>query len=355
VSISYYLHTPLSDKSNEWPAISRLSRLMHRQFSKDPNQYSLIFNIEPDEKIITAEGKKLTQLDALLIGPKFVAIIELKSCFQPIRAASLTAPWYAGDEEFKLKAGSAENPYLQVHYARHVWSSYLAEKCAYHFPGFQLTEWQKRWEHLNVFLLLVPYLHPDSTLPPLEKASGWLRLGSIDDIVDFVFDTRSERLGLGAATVDQMVTEILGAKPWVELERVRDEQIGSLYIAEPQRPLIRIPLYRYDDIAIGRSTTQLVRIHSQYRRISGAHARLEVQDGVVRLFDVGSKNGTYVTVNGRPVNVPPSYILAENEWALLGTKDALKAVRINYTLHTQEAMNTADTKTIIGTLKSDHH
>ncbi len=352
MSVKYYLHTPLPDDSNEWPAVSRLSRKMERHFGRTQDLYTLIFNIEPNEQIITAEGKKLTQLDALLIGPKFAAIVELKNCFEPIRAEALNAPWFAGSREFQLKGGSADNPFMQVQYARHVWSSYLAEKCAYCFPGFQLNEWQNRWEHLGVFLLIVPYLHPDSSLPPLEKANGWLKVGSVGDVADFAFHTHSDRLGLAPDTVQTVLTDILGAKPWQQLERIRDEQVGSLFIYEPDRPLIRIPLYRFDDISIGRSTTQLVRIHSQYRRISGAHARLEVQNGEVKLLDVGSKNGTYVSVNGRFVNVPPDYALSENEWALLGTRNHKEAIRICYTLHTQEAIKTADTKTLLGTLET---
>ena len=134
---------------------------------------------------------------------------------------------------------------------------------------------------------------------------------------------------------------------------VRDEQIGNLFIAEPNRLPFRVPLYRFDDISIGRSATQLVRIHGKLRRISGVHARVEVQDGKVKLFDAGSKNGTYVMLNGRIIPAPQDYILAENERALLGTKKSLEAVRVWYTLYTQQAINTADTRTVFDTLETD--
>lgn len=346
MSVSYFLHTPLPDDSNEWRAVSRLSRLMQRHFAQDPNPYSLIFNIEPDENIITAEGKKLTQLDALLFGPKFVAIIEFKNCFEPVQAESLKSTWHCGD--YEQMGGSAPNPFLQVQYARHVWTSYLAEKCAFSFPGFQRNEWQERWEHLSVFLLFVPYLHPDSALPPLEKAEGWLSVGGISDVAEIAFSTRSERLGLSPATVQTVVTEILGARLWPELDMVRDEQIGNLFVAEPNRVPFRMPLYRFDDISIGRSTTQLVRVHSQFRRISGAHARIEVQNGAVKLLDAGSKNGTFV--NGTAVDTQHGTVLGEKERALLGAANSKKAVQIWYTFHTQQALNTADTKTLFGTI-----
>ncbi|WP_420645883.1 FHA domain-containing protein [Candidatus Leptofilum sp.] len=203
---------------------------------------------------------------------------------------------------------------------------------------------------MSVFLLFVPFLHPDSTLPPLEKAAGWLNIGGINKLPDFAFHTRSERLGLAPGTVKTIVTDILGAKPWAKLPSVLDAQIGNLYIAEPERPLLRIPLYQYDDISIGRSATQLVKIYRELRRISKAHTRVEVQNGQVALYDVSSKNGTYVKVNGRFQKVAPGYVLAENERALLGSKTSKKAVQIWYKLHTQAAVNTADTRTVFGTL-----
>jgi hypothetical protein len=348
VSVSYYLHTPLPDDSNEWPAISRLSRKLQRHFGQDSSDYIVVFNIEPNKKIITAEGKTLTQLDALLIGPKFVAIIEMKNCFEPLKAASLNGPWPCGTHE--LPGGNALNPFLQVQFARHVWASYLAEKCAYRFPGFRVEEWRERWTHLSVFLLFVPFLHPDSTVPPLEKAANWLKIGSIGEAADFAYCTRSDRLGLAPATSQTIVTDILGAKPWPELARMQDDRIGSLYIAEPNRPLIRIPLYRFDDISIGRSATQLVQIHEELRRMSKAHVRLEVQNGQVTLYDAGSKNGTYVKVNGRFQKVTPGHLLAENERALLGSTNSKHAVQVWYTLHPQPTLKTIDTETIFGTL-----
>jgi pSer/pThr/pTyr-binding forkhead associated (FHA) protein len=77
-----------------------------------------------------------------------------------------------------------------------------------------------------------------------------------------------------------------------------------------------------------------------------------VQDGQVKLIDVGSKNGTFVRVNGSYVKVPPDYILAENEWALLGTRNAKEAVRLSYNLHSPGTLTTADTTTIFGTFET---
>ena len=348
MSVSFYLHTPLSDSSNEWPAVSRLTRLMKRHFAHDPKQYNLIFNIYPNENIRNAEGKKLTQLDALLIAPKFVAIIEFKRCFKPIRAESLESPWLAGADEFQLKGGKAENPFLQVQYARKVWATYLAEKCAFHFSSVKLYDWKKRWSHLSVFLLLFPYLHPDSSLPPLETASKWLAIRGINDLGRLVFHTHSPNFDFSPEVTETIVTEIFGAQPWPELDTVQDEQIGNLFIYEPNWPLIRMPLYRYDDISIGRSSTQQVRIHSQFRRISKAHARIEVLDGQIRLFDAGSTNGTFV--GERRLGDGDGYLLGVSEKALLGSKSSIKAVQVWYTLH---SMDSIDEKTLYGTLETE--
>ena len=58
-------------------------------------------------------------------------------------------------------------------------------------------------------------------------------------------------------------------------------------------------------------------------------------------------------LNGRIIPAPQDYILAENERALLGTKKSLEAVRVWYTLYTQQAINTADTRTVFDTLETD--
>ncbi len=349
MSVKYYLHTQLPDDSNEWRAVSRLARIIQRHFSRDSEPYSLIFNIDPKEKIINGDGKKLTQLDALLIGPKRAVMIDFKNCFGPIRAETLEGPWYAGDH--LLFSGRANNPYLQVQYARYVWTNYLVEKCANYFSE-KRKDWQERWEYLSSFVVFVPYLHPDSSLTPLLSTHKWLTVCGLNDISDQIFRTRFPSFVLTPKMVDDIVENVLGAEPWTALARVRDEQMGSLHLVEPDRPLIRVPLYRYDEVSIGRSTTQLVKIDNRFRRVSGAHASLEVQDGQVKLIDVGSKNGTYVRVNGSYVKVPPDYILAEDEWALLGTKNPKEAVRVSYTLHSPSTLTTADTTTIFGTFET---
>lgn len=349
MSVTYYLHTPLPDGSNEWRAVSRLARLIHRHFGREPDPYALVFNIDPQEKIINADGKKLTQLDALLIGPHRAIAFEFKNCYESIRAESLDDPWYSGDHV--LFSGGAKNPYLQVQFARYVWLNYLVEKCARYFKESR-SEWRKRWDHLSNFVVFAPYLHPDSSLTPLLSAYKWLTVCGLNDVSENVFRTRFPDFALPSETVKAIVENVLRASVWEDLARVRDEQIGNLELFEPNRTLIRVPLYRYDEVSIGRSTTQLVKVDNRFLRVSGAHASLEVQDGRVKLVDVGSKNGTYVRVNGRYIKVPPDYALAENEWALLGSSNLQGAVRISYTLHNSGTIKTADTKTIYGTLET---
>lgn len=349
MSVKYYLHTPLPDDSNEWRAVSRFARIIQRHFSRDSEPYSLVFNIDPKEKIINSEGRKLTQLDALLIGPKRAIAIEFKNCFGPVQAESMDGPWHAGDHV--LYSGGATNPYLQVQYARYVWTNYLVEKCANYFLD-KRKDWRGTWECLNSFVVFVPYLHPDSSLTPLLSTYKWLTVCGLNDISEKIFRTRYPDFALMPEMVDVVVENILGAEPWTAFAKVRDEQIGSLHLAEPNRPLIRVPLYRYDEISIGRSTTQLVKIDNRFRRVSGAHASLEVQNGQVKLIDVGSKNGTFVRINGGFVKVPPDYMLKENEWALLGTKKQKEAVRISYNLYNPGTLTTADTTTIFGTFET---
>lgn len=169
------------------------------------------------------------------------------------------------------------------------------------------------------------FLHPDSSLPPLETASKWLAIRGINDLGTLVFHTHSPNFDFPPDVTETLVTKIFNAQPWPELDTVQDEQIGSLFIYEPSRPLIRMPLYKYDDISIGRSSSQQVRIHSQFRRISKAHARIEVQNGQVRLFDVGSTNGTFV--GSKRLADEDGYLLGVSEKRYWAQRQAKKLFR----------------------------
>ncbi|MCZ7674087.1 MAG: NERD domain-containing protein [Chloroflexi bacterium] len=115
-------------------------------------------------------AKNLPQLDALLLGPEFVAILEFKNYFAPIQANYLDGKWKAivQNRSQVVAGGGKRNPYLQARHAKKAWQLPLKDIVA---------------NHLNAFILFHPYLHPDSKLPPLGQDNYWLRINGVEDIL----------------------------------------------------------------------------------------------------------------------------------------------------------------------------
>ncbi len=296
MTVKFFYHTHMPDDMNERRAFCRVARLLYQAYGRATDTYFLIANIEPkDDHALTG----LTQLDAMLFGPKFVAIIDFKSRFEPFDARDLQGEWISPNG-YVLYGGGKVNPFQQAVRARQVWSEYLSRKSRDLFGHSRDRQFnasvQKIWRHLQSFVLVHPMLHPDCQLPTqeLQANHNWFHLRSVDDVLELMFSNVSKRLVLTAVEAEQLIRYALFALEWEDMNEILHYPIGSLVIHEPNQPLVKEQLFSYDDLTIGRSHTQRYQVSSRTKQVSSYHARIEVHQGKVTLFDTGSLNGTYV-------------------------------------------------------------
>lgn len=299
MTVHFYIHTPFPADMNERRAFCRVARLLYQRYGRDPTDYYLIGNIDPWQDTAL---RGLTQLDAMLISPQSVAILDFKSCFAPFDGRDLAGPWPTGDGHF-LYGGSSQNanPYQQAKKARNAWSRYLAKKSRDFFPAGPVNEeevsWAEAWRHLQSYVLIHPMMHPDAQPPTAEALQGdhnWFHLHSVEDVLELTFTIVSKHLQLAPGEAEDLIRLALYAEPWGDMDEILHIPIGSLCVYEPNRPLMTEQLYSYDEVTIGRAHTMHIQISNQMIQVSGYHARVEVQRGQVMLYDAGSLNGIYV-------------------------------------------------------------
>ncbi len=286
MSIQFFIHTPLPDDMNERRALVRAARLLYQQFApRQDESWLLIANLDPTHDPAW-QNLGLTQLDGLLLGQKAAVILECKNYYEPITAASLTSRWFAGRQIVAAGSKNNLNPYEQVKKARSAWMRHLmAQK-----PEFA-------WDHLGVFLLFHPYLDSKSKFPLLGQDHYWLQIDSIETIVQLANNTSSPKLSFSPEALPQLAQTLFHAQPWTDMETLLVSMMGYLHIQPPGREPYSYPLYRYDEWLIGRGqesrqqATRMILLSDD--RISRPHARIEVRQEAIRLYDLGSKNGTF--------------------------------------------------------------
>jgi hypothetical protein len=229
----------------------------------------------------------------------------------------------------QLFAGQNVNPFLQVRYARDVWSGYLRQSTGKALKPYRANQLRSSyekgdaWSHLSAYILFHPHLHPDSQISPLGKAQLWCQVAGIDELVSLTFVTESNRLILTADERLKITRELFHARPWIENRLELHYLLGFLYVQEPNQEVVRYPLRSYEEFVIGRSritANQGHQVDSQLTIVSSLHARLETDGQSVYLYDTGSKNGTFV--NGRRLTpAVPAQLRDNRDKVTLGQAD----------------------------------
>lgn len=292
--VEFYIHTDLPKDGKERLALYRTARALYDEYKHTNELYILIANLDRSGNLTRTD---LNQLDALLLGPYFIAILEFKNCFEPIIADSLKTPWYAdkGNGQRELLGKKHKNPFQQVEEARHRWANFLRTNASSFLPRRRAQELDQAWYHLSACLLFHPYLHGQSTFPPLGDASYWCHIGGVDEIIPFTQVMRSPELDLTAAERRTLVEELLYAQPWDEMNKTFQNIIGYLRTWEGDRATGRFPIRRYEQITIGRSSSVNGPYVSQTADlVSGVHALIESDNERAYVRDLGSTNGTYL-------------------------------------------------------------
>lgn len=318
MTVQLYAHTSNIDDMNERRAICRLTRtLQSSDCGRSPdNHYIFIGNVDPSkDPNLRAQGH-LTQLDGVLLGHNFIAIVDFKNYFDPIEANKLDGHWFvrSGRRRKLVKGGSKKNPYRQARSARRVLHDYLVALEPSLFGNYN----QKSWDAIYSFILFHPALHPQSQLPPLGKEDYWLRFRSVDAIAELALSTHSSAIKLSREKMEALAQNAFLAQPWREMNNLLKNEWGYMVVQESKDTTpIRVRLWRHDDFTIGRSSKYGHRIALEHNKVSRAHARITVDDNNnIHIYDLESKNGTFV--EGRPINSKSGQILSENSQVQLG-------------------------------------
>lgn len=321
MTVQLYAHTSNIDDMNERRAICRLARTLQlSDCGRSPdNHYLFIGNIDPSkDPKLQAQGH-LTQLDGLLLGHNFIAIVDFKNYFDPIEANRLDGDWFvrSGKQRMLVKGGSKKNPYRQARNARRALHDYLVAL----EPTLFGKNSQKSWDAIYSFVLFHPALHPQSRLPPLGKEGYWLQFRSVDAIAELALSTHSRVLELSTEKMEALAKNAFLAQPWGEMNDLLKNEWGYMYIQEPgdtgDKTPVKIRLWRHDDFTIGRSSKYGHRIKLEHDKVSRAHARITVDDNNhIHIYDLQSKNGTYV--DGHRIDSTSGQILSEDAKVQLG-------------------------------------
>ncbi|MCA9970821.1 MAG: FHA domain-containing protein [Anaerolineales bacterium] len=326
--VEFYVHAPMPDNSNERRAACRVARLLYQQYRDSEDHLLLVVNVDPAQAAVAPPAHDLTQLDALLLGPNFVAILDFKNYFDPIESPSAHGAWYAVTRHGakKVLGGASENPLQQAYRARAAWSAYFQQVSAQFLAPERQQALHKAWPHLSFFLLFHPYLNARSRLPALGNADHWFHPRSIDQVTELAYALRSPLLRLTPAECRGLVLHGLRAQPWDDMAQLLPQQVlGYLMVSEPdsRRAPVRYPLSPFDAMTIGRSASvQGHRVSSAglSLQVSGRHAQVETTHQDVLLQDLGSKNGTYV--NGQCLEAGQLVVLQPGQRAFLGNTDS---------------------------------
>jgi hypothetical protein len=142
----------------------------------------------------------------------------------------------------------------------------------------------------------------------LGKDDYWLRFSSVDDIAVQAFAAGTKGFSLSSQRIRDLAENAFRAQPWQDISRLLQDEVGYLVIQEPDDATsVRIPVWHYDDFTLGRSSQYGHRFKLMHDKISRAHVRITVEGDHVRIYDLDSKNGTFM--NGRRVDSESGEIL----------------------------------------------
>jgi hypothetical protein len=313
--VKFYIHTELPNDGKERLALYRTARALHNEYRHANDLYILIANLDRTNNLTRTD---LTQLDALLLGPRFIAILEFKNCFEPIIAADLNKPWYVdkGAEDRVMLGKRDRNPFQQVEDARRRWANFLQATASDYLSSRRARELENAWLHLSACILFHPYLHRRSSFPPLGEASYWCHIGGIDEIIPFTQVMRSSILDFTAAEQLALADKVFFAHPWDEMEKSFQGILGYLRVWEGEQSTGRFPVFRHDQIIIGRSSlANGPHISHKADLVSGVHALIESDNERVCVRDLDSTNGTYLD-NEQLQDETTKYLSAEKKLIL---------------------------------------
>jgi len=188
------------------------SRLVHpfenaheRLMWDELKQYlSAAFAADPRKSILLGNFICGRQIDACLIWPRGLAIIELKN-YQGQLHSPLNDRWFIGDKP--VNAGGALNPLEQVRGARHALGDRLRKPWAEKFPGAPVPNWKYAagravFQHKTTWQDLFD-----------DQTRRWFANSSLDTIAADLFGRQIDTYNLNADQIKFIAETVLSTPP----------------------------------------------------------------------------------------------------------------------------------------------
>ena len=308
----FYFHTEVANVS-ERRAFIDIANTLNKYDATNSGDIHLIANIDP-QKHPRLRNKKLAQLDALLITPTFVSIIEFKSYVHPIIGKDVNSKWHIKTQgkSIRVNSGHAQNPFQQIKAAKQRWGFFLQEQTSHLVSAKQKAT---NWNHLQGWLVFHPFLHADSKIPQTPEAPWFSVLSS--DTIQTQLVTSYSKLHLTEQQTDYLLRDVLDVHSWHSLSTLWRNKVGELWVHNREQQTKHTDLHKYDQITVGRSRQNKIRIHSSIKGVSSLHLCISVDEyGEIWVEDLGSTNGSWA--NGRRLSPHQAYRWPANTEIILG-------------------------------------
>lgn len=335
MAVEFYIQGQLQH-AHENQALLKLAQLLQRAFAASEKFYLLAANVRFWK----------VQADALVLAPRAIVLIELKSCADAAYGRA-RGSWHVMASDDKIRGGSYDNPYQQIVANRETLIKYLDRNRRRFLSRARAREMAGRWGHVSAALVFSPYLHPDSDIVVPPQSRAWLGVIGLNEAAEFLFSRHSPQIDLRPLELRCLAVEALGCQPWDDIEALLPpvSGCGHLWLLDEARQrTYAVPVV--DEATLGRSRDNTLVVPRRYNRTSRHHARLRVVGDTPWLYDEGSTHGTFV--NGQPVASDQGQPLHDGDHITLGDADHPGACRLCFDRRTHldtPTQSTAATQT----------
>ena len=281
--VEYFVQSR-SQYAHEEQALLKLAQLMQRAFGASDRFYLLAANVRFWR----------AQVDALVLTPRAIVLIEIKSCGDPVYGRA-RGSWHVTSSGDRIRGGSHNNPYQQVVATRETLIKYLDRNRRRFLAETRAGEMAKRWGHVSVAILFSPHLHPDSDIVVPPESRAWLSVTGLNEAAEFLFSRFSPQLDLRPQELRLLAAQALHCQPWHDIETLLPPVVGYGHLwllDENGRRTYAFPIV--DEASIGRSRDNGLVIPKRFGRTSRHHACLRVTGDEIWLVDNDSTHGTFV-------------------------------------------------------------
>lgn len=326
--LSCYLATK-HDKQQEDLAARALARSLKLALPPD-EAASIVFNLRAYR----------LQFDAVLLSPRTITVIDWKD----------TQGAISGDENNKWKrddgsdvvAGTFINPFQQILAARRTLAKYIKDNRANIFEDGGARFDSFALEQVSASLLFTPR-KPELTLDLPRSARSWLLVTGLDVAASELAALHS-KLTLRSNEIQTLIDHHWKCPRWTEVETLLpDQAVGTLWQVNDDGTRRGWKITRA--MTIGRSLECELQLTAGGENVSRHHAQIHVAGEQVAIYDLASKNGTYIEETRLEPHQP--YVLSDGQNITLGGQPSAKDVaRLQFSLSdTYNAKNPPPTHT----------